>query len=101
MKRWKEKSWEEDDEQDDRAFLKLKKEIGKKCFHIVPRYWRQRKIIRRRSKKKSTWGGGVVIVLYNADGYNDDEYGGSVTGILRIMLIVVIYFSMICHKYNI
>ena len=32
MKRWKEKSWEEEDERDDRAFLKLKKEIWKEMF---------------------------------------------------------------------
>ena len=48
MKRRKENSWEEEDDREDRALLKLKKKNGNKCFHIAPRYWRHRK---RRSRR--------------------------------------------------
>ena len=40
-------------------------------------------------------------MLKNSDGKNDDSDGGSVAGILHIMLIVIVYLSMICHTYDI
>ena len=38
-------------------------------------------------------------MLKNSDGKNDDSDGGSVVGILHIMLIVIVYLSMICSSF--
>ena len=77
MKQWKDNSWEEQDDQDDIAFLKLGKEIWKEFFSHSAQMLEAQEEEEQEVEEEQEMVGGGAIVLYDAYGNNDDEDGGS------------------------
>ena len=77
MKRRKDNSWEEEDNRDDRAFLKLEKEILKEMFPHSSDILEAEEEQVKEFEEKYERGGGSAILIENSCGKNYDENGGT------------------------
>ena len=63
MKRRKDNSWEEEDNRDDRAFLKLEKEILKEMFpHSATIFEAEKEDEEEVGEEKKRAGGGAIVL---------------------------------------